>query len=406
MKKYSKPLWIDTIIAIIGIVITLIASFNILGFIHNQSDIMIINYINLIIGVIIILWVLFKRKGDPILIKVDKEKLYNLIQSELPNYNNIFIYNPNNKFPYIKELIESLNASKHNIAISGDASYILSLLNLIKPSANVSKFTHVHSFKQDTMLITFYNEKTKKILILYFNNINYFIIKIFNKQLYHELIKNFSINEEFYKNTIRLEKISQPPKFLEIVHHEKEKYLDNFINLKSGYISFFGTEILNIQSGWLESGKFKTIRTLDLTVDPSIILTRHRYIKANKEFINSNGGIIKRIFLIKKSDIENIVFLNNLLLAIKLQKDMGVLLGIQSLDELIPEEKQDFILYDDFSVLIEEKQANSDYSFGKSTAYFDKNKIKKYEELFENIWNGKNQKNTALENLNNLLLKK
>lgn len=189
---------------------------------------------------------------------------------------------------------------------------------------------------------------------------------------------------------------------MDIVNQEKERYLNNFKNLKSGYISFYGTEVQNIQSGWVENGNFKSIRTLDLTSNPGILLTRDRYIAANRKF-TSSGGTIQRVYLIDKVRLNDDIFCKNLKAAVELQKDMGVNIGLQFLDNLIPREKQDFILYDNFASLVEEKQANSDYSFGKSTAYFSKDRIEEYVQMFNDIWNGKNIGINAVDNLEKTL---
>jgi len=185
---------------------------------------------------------------------------------------------------------------------------------------------------------------------------------------------------------IRLSQIANPSAFLDVVYQANRRYIDNFTDLKSGFISFYGTEVLNVQSGWLESGRFSRIRTLDLTTNPALLLTRERYLQANKTFISKQGNSIERVFVVERGRLRDEAFRCSLQQVVSMQIEWGISVDVRLLDSLADCHQQDFILYDDFSVLVEERQANSDYSFGKSTAYFGKEKIEAYEEIFKKVW--------------------
>lgn len=112
------------------------------------------------------------------------------------------------------------------------------------------------------------------------------------------------------------------------------------------------------------------------------------YCNIKKLDLSISGEANKRVYLIDRERLKDAGFREPLVAAIKLQTEIGVSVGVQFISELKSEQKQDFILYDDFVVLVEEKQANSDYSFGKSTAYFSKNKLDYYSDLFDSVWSG------------------
>ncbi|MCD4696857.1 MAG: hypothetical protein K8S16_11525 [Bacteroidales bacterium] len=400
MINSSKPIWVDTIIGLVGIFVTLVASLNITGLFQSLTNLVNISYINLFLGlsICVIIFLQFYKRSFRFK-RYEKSELFRIIQSDHQDYDKIIFQNPTYSCPSITEIFEMLNKSGKNFSIIGEPQLLLSLFEFLRKDKSLSKHAHVNNFMYGSMAIIMINEKNHKIHLNYFYENKYYNLKITNKHFAYKLSKILVNEKQIYRDSIYLSEVSEPEKFLNIVHEEKKKYIDNFINLKAGYISFHGSEVLNVQSGWLESNLFKTIKTLDLTTDPSILLTRYRYIKANKGFINKRGGIIKRVFIISKLKLDDTIFINNLVMAINLQKEIGVSLGLQFLEDLNPNEKQDFILYDDFSVLVEEKQANSDYTFGKSTAYFNKQKIEQYSQLFENVWTGNQLTYSAVENL-------
>lgn len=400
--------WIDTSIGILGLIVTIIASFNIIGLFKEmiQND-NLLNFINLSLGCLILIIVFFKWRNRTKFKKIQSEDFIENVVSGFKDLNNVVIYNPSKDNEKINELISDLNKNNASISIVGNAKNLVNILNQdsVEKTTEISKFIYVLNFSQDSMFVLLYNDSNTKLNIFYQNTLSSFIIKIRSNSLINEITKLFSDKNEINKKAICLENVSQPKNFLDLIYSQKKKYLTNFFNLKSGFISFYGTEVNVVQGGWLESGKFKTIRTLDLTTDPRLLLKREKYIQINKNYIKKQNGIIKRVYLIHKDNLKDNTFAKNLKLAINLQKEIGVMIGLQFLEDLTPEEKQDFILYDMFTVLVEEKQANLDYSFGKSSAYFLKEKVMYYENIFENVWNGLSTGVNAIDQLNRVLKK-
>ena len=183
---------------------------------------------------------------------------------------------------------------------------------------------------------------------------------------------------------LSIKEYASPHTVASVISAETDRYLSIFRTLKAGYVSFSGTEVLNVQSGWIEAGYFSKIETLDLTSDPSILLNRHRYNKANAEFIR-NGGTINRIYMVERKNLRLKKFRDPLVKLINLQRDMGVTIGLQYLEDLDPELKQDFILYDSAIALVQETQANYDYTFGRSTAHFNQDIVDKYKDKYKKV---------------------
>lgn len=391
MRKFNTKK-LDTIIGIVGIIVSIVASFDIIGLFEKIFKYDIISYLNFLLGLSVLIVIFIKKKSFKTdFIRISSEQIPKFLTSYQikSRYNRVAIFNPD-AIPSISMLIEYFNTNDFGMSIIGDANNLLNIFNSVNSQnlSSLSKFFHVLSFSQNASIILLYNDgNSPEISIVYKNDSNVFVTNIKDEKISSDINSILFNKDELLTKSIKLDHISKPEDFLRIIDQEKEKYVNNFKNLKSGHISFYGTEVLRVQSGWLESGNFKSIRTLDLTSDPGILLTRHNYIEANRKFIE-HGGSIKRIYLINKSQLNDSVFYNNLIVAIRLQKKLGVQLGLRYLEELDPRQKQDFILYDDFASFVEEKQANSDYSFGKSTAYFSKDKIKEYEAIFSDVWNG------------------
>ena len=173
-----------------------------------------------------------------------------------------------------------------------------------------------------------------------------------------------------------------------MAQNEQKKYLRNFQSLQNGFISFYGTEVQSVQAGWVEAGDFRTIDTLDMTTNPQRLLTRHRYNEANKKFIDT-GGEIRRVYMIQKDKLIDKEFMKDLKNLYQQQVNIGVRIGLLSLDEITAHFRKDFIMYDDAIVLVEDQQANADYTLGRSTAYFSSKQIDQHRSDFESIWSGK-----------------
>ncbi len=134
----------------------------------------------------------------------------------------------------------------------------------------------------------------------------------------------------------------------------------------------------------------RTIKTLDLTTNPEMWLSnsRDKYFQQNKKFISSSSGRIERVLLIDENKLDDGKFIKDLLTLIAKFEKIGVILGLHLYRYLDGKELQDFIIYDGFSVLVEEKQADEKYKLASSIAYFKKNKIDEYSKIFKDVWNG------------------
>lgn len=169
---------------------------------------------------------------------------------------------------------------------------------------------------------------------------------------------------------------------------EAQLFHHKFSELNDGYMNLFGEDVLEVQSALVDftlKAEDRTIRTLDLTSNPGLWLTRTKYINMNKKFIES-GGVIQRVLIIDGSKLLDKEFSNNLIKLIEKFENIGVIVGLQ-LEELLNEEElQDFIVYDNFAVLAEGKQADENYKKASSTAYFKENKVVNYKQIFYKVW--------------------
>jgi hypothetical protein len=98
---------------------------------------------------------------------------------------------------------------------------------------------------------------------------------------------------------------------------------------------------------------------------------------------------VRRVYIVERARLNHHGFFGTLTTLVNKQRDMGVEVGLQILDSLPESCRQDFILFNQTVVLVEERQANSDYTLAKSTAYFRRDAIRKYKELFDTVWKGR-----------------
>ncbi len=175
-------------------------------------------------------------------------------------------------------------------------------------------------------------------------------------------------------------------KFLE---DRKKLFSSKLSQLQKGYIRLYGKEVKEVQVSlidYLEEPYVdsKIIRTVDLTINPALWLTREEYIKKNKHFIE-NGGRIYRILAIDFKKLQDRDFKNSLIKLCSEFLEIDVNLKLCNIEELSSEEKEDFIIYDTFAVLVENKQADKEYKIASSTLFFDKENFNRYYKLFESV---------------------
>ncbi|PIQ48362.1 MAG: hypothetical protein COW03_11025 [Cytophagales bacterium CG12_big_fil_rev_8_21_14_0_65_40_12] len=393
--------WFDRSLGILGVLLTIVPIAKISGVLESINSIEYLIYVEFFIGVLI-LYIVFKRLREGSFVKeLPRERFFTQTAAGLKDIERIIVNNPDQSEDS-KNLVQSCVDLDITLSIVGEANKLNQLIASSGNGSGITKFLNVSKSSSSHPFFILLNAKNNNVQIAILRGKTAIQLTLKGKELYNEiknLIEDLFLSDE---SAIVLNNFTNPVAFLEVIEKEKRKFSDNFNDLKSGFISFYGTEVQNAQSGWLESDKFNSIRTLDLTSNPGLLLNRERYNDANRSFVD-RGGTIKRVFMIERKRLENIDFKNNLIKVIQLQISLGVNIGLMFLNELALNEKQDFILYDSFVAFVEERQANSDYTFGKSTAYFSKIKIQFYEELFERVWAGQGYSKNPRQNVKELL---
>jgi len=195
-----------------------------------------------------------------------------------------------------------------------------------------------------------------------------------------------------YKNNIDLEiedeNILNRELFQLFVQDKLDYFKVKISQLKKGYIRLLGKEVKDTQLSLIDyilKTQKREILTLDLTTNPSLWLTRKEYLEKNREFIEKDG-IIKRILIIDENDLKSEKFKNDLIKLGELFLQYDIKLKISFLNNLNEDEIEDFIIYDTFAILVENKQASKDYKIASSTLFFDKNNYKRYKNIFSNVY--------------------
>lgn len=398
--------WFDKSLTIIGLILAVISTFNLTGYLKSDLDWgKFMSLVSLLLGISIIILIIYKNKNETTIAKIDANKLYDSICKEMESYganSKAVFLNPNKSFGEFEVLYNKLLANDFAISTIGRSDNLMSILSILneKNFNFLSRNSIVVNYLQESFIFIMIKDDYSKMSVFLESERSNFLLKISKKKIVQAVSDTILKIDKVNDTGINLKITNQPDKYLKLITEQKQKFENSFSSLRTGHISFYGTEVQNLQTSWLIEGNFKKIRTLDLTTDPGLLLTRGQYLKANRQFINS-GGIIERVFIISKGMLDDPDFKSNLKSAIDLQKNMGVSIGLSFIEELSTDQKQDFILYDDYAVLVEEKQANSDYSFGKSSAYFNQSKIKEYEAIFDQVW--KKNGVSPVENLNAFL---
>jgi len=178
---------------------------------------------------------------------------------------------------------------------------------------------------------------------------------------------------------------------------EKELFIRKIDELRSGHMRVLGEDVRRTQVGFMaEIAKLpeneRTIQTVDLTTSPELWLSdsRKRYFTQNRQFVREQGGKVERILLIDEEKLNEQAFRDSLDRLIAAFEEIPVYLGLEFKALLEPRQLQDFIVYGNFAILVEEKQADSEYKLASSMAHFRGNDIREYKSLFGELWLGKN----------------
>lgn len=394
----GQNLWIDRMIALCGVVLALIPIADWSGVFNSGNVALALNVACLCVGLLLVAVIIVRlnNKTYSIVTGLAPEEFYATLRRSLTAEASVLVFSPDRSLTG-KSFIEHCCQEGIGLSILGNSEQINMLMTSFEDAGVLHDLLNVTCSSNGFTLVAVCDRPRHTITLGSVRGNSGMIIRLKGAKVEAEIQKLLEKEVLSASQPIRLSHIANPAAFLDVVHQTNRRYLDNFADLKSGFISFYGTEVLNVQSGWLESGRFRCIRTLDLTTNPALLLTRDRYLRANKTFAATRGNSIERVFLIERSRLRDEAFRESLQTVALMQIEMGVSLDIQFLEDLSDVQKQDFILYDDFSVLVEEKQANSDYSFGKSTAYFSRDRVRAYEKIFETVWKGPRSREQLVE---------
>ena len=122
------------------------------------------------------------------------------------------------------------------------------------------------------------------------------------------------------------------------------------------------------------------VRATDLTTNPQLLETRSEYLAANRRFISS-GGVIKRLFIVWRRDLESAA---GFLALVRQHRSIGVQCGLAVRDRLRPDQAVDFVVFGTGAALIEEEQGDADYVGGRSSVDF--RNVGRWIDTFDQLW--------------------
>lgn len=319
-------------------------------------------------------------------------------------FNQAILSNPVLRPDLLSSLMATLLAAGKRVSVLGNSrttSDVMGALDETGLSPAVNRFL-LQGLGERLSIVIFHNGFHSKCALLFLSEPTSVLITVADLD-FTRALERLVLRQEDISRPLEPDDLGDFAQYLSFIEDHRQKYLANFRDITDGYVSFYGTEVLELQSGWLESGKINRLRATDILTDPALRLSRKRYHEANRYVIQELGGTVSRCFMFERSRLNSARFKRDLLQLLQTQQRIGVSLGIQFLDDLPAAKKQDIAIFDDFAVLVEERQANYDYTFAKSTAYFSKQRIGEYRVLFDEVWSGKGTGKSATEVLEGLL---
>jgi len=182
--------------------------------------------------------------------------------------------------------------------------------------------------------------------------------------------------------------MSNPP-YYELMRRQFERDVTaNYEDIAIGRMRSFASDVPRISIQLLRGlaelvGSPKIVRATDLTTNPQLLGSRSEYLTENRRFIAS-GGVIKRLFIVRRTDLENAEFARALLALIDQHRSFGVQCGIEVRERLRPEQAVDFVVFGTGAVLIEEEQGDAGYTSGRSSVDF--RTVGRWIDVFDEIW--------------------
>lgn len=385
---FRKPEWLDTAVGIGGFVLSV---YSVLALMPGASvvtgQIAILGAIALGMLVVLVAVVFRPRHSFH---AVSRSKANQTFKKELQRAGEVVLLNPDASESELALVLEHTTAQKIPLSIVGDAAVLYAALETLVDGAHESWFrsVRVSGLSSNEFIACLADEKETRVTVVSITPKTGFVFRLRDKALVGAIMAIMKREAPELGGFISMEHVADPAQMIRVAREQQRKYLRVFNSLQEGRVSFFGTEVQIVQAGWVESGQFQRIDTLDMTMRPDRLLARHRYNAANKDFIAA-GGRIRRCYMVRDRDLKDATFRSDLAQLCAQQRDIGVEIGLLVIDMLPEHLRKDFILYDDSVVLIEDQQASSDYALGRSTAYFGQTDINAYREEFDDVWTGR-----------------
>jgi hypothetical protein len=379
--QFRKPEWLDTAVGITGLVLALFALL-----IGAKLSSTISAYAAAGLCIFIILVAVFFRPRHSLRTLALSERTAFLVKASA-NAEEIIVVNPSpERFDFTPHLDRALESNVH-LSVIGSAPLLQEVLRPLRAPLQdrFLKTARLSDSLSDEPLICIASRGLRRLTILFLADRETVVLRISDPPIVRAILGIIGNSDGPSRSYARLDHASEMRALLEAFTVEQKRYLENFGSLRQGHLSFHGSEVQQLQSTLVESGRFKQIDTLDVTSAPDLLLLRRRYIDANTAFIQG-GGTIRRVYMIEAKKQHDHAFMRDLKELVALQRSIGVTLGLVIIDDLEPALRKDFILFDDAIVLVEERQANLDYSLGRSTAYFSRTDVAQYRSQFDRVW--------------------
>jgi hypothetical protein len=181
--------------------------------------------------------------------------------------------------------------------------------------------------------------------------------------------------------------VADPRFFARVASVVRQRFVDHVNELADGYLNMFSSEVppmsLLLYRTLADTPAVAQVRALDLTSDPTVLLTRLEYLAANRYLVQS-GGSIRRIFICRSHDLLDTGFATSLLQVIDEHRTAGVECGIAVREKLRPDDAVDAVVFGVAAVLVEHAQADVEYTSGWSTIYFKR--VEAWIDRFDRLW--------------------
>lgn len=379
--EFRKPEWLDTAVGITGLILALFALL-----IGSRLSATVSAYIAIGLCIFIIfISVFFRPRHGLRTLNPDQRKAF-LVKASA-DAEEIIVINPNpERFDFIPHLDHAFESNIH-LSVIGSAPLLQEVLRSLRDPLQ-DRFLRTARLSDSLSgepLVCIASRGLRKLTILFLSNHENVVLNISDPPIVRSIWAIITNGDDPHRNYARLDQASEMRALLEAFTVEQNRYLENFGSLRQGRLSFHGSDVQQLQSSLVESGRFQHIDTLDITTAPDRLLLRRRYLDANASFID-RGCKIRRVYMIEAKKQHDSSFMKSLKELVAYQRAIGVNLGLIIIEDIEPALRKDFILFDNAIVLVEEHQANLDYSLGRSTAYFTRTDVLHYRAHFERVW--------------------